>query len=107
MNEKFKKDEVWGYLGKAKEKDTAGTLHDSNTMCQTSGEVEGDGLTLEANSKVGVVMICLTCLFSRRHKSAYYTPAHSSALLLTSYHFLFPFTQYIASPILNSWNINS
>lgn len=75
MNEKFKKDEVWGYLGKAKEKDTVGTLQDSNTMCQTSVEVEGDGLTLEANSKVGVVMICLTCLFSRRHKSAYFTPA--------------------------------
>ncbi|XP_027085479.1 protein decapping 5 isoform X1 [Coffea arabica] len=51
MNEKFKKDEVWGYLGKAKHRDNMESLHDDTIVCQTSGDQEGDGLATEADSK--------------------------------------------------------
>lgn len=51
MNEKFKKDEVWGYLGKAKHRDNMESLHDDNIVCQTSGDQEGDGSATEADSK--------------------------------------------------------
>ena len=60
MNEKFKKDEVWGYLGKAKHRDNMESLHDDTIVCQTSGDQEGDGLATEADSKVGVGRFSLT-----------------------------------------------
>lgn len=49
MNEKFKKDEVWGYLGKGKDK-TGGVQ--GFTTGQSLGEREGHGLI--PNPKVGL-----------------------------------------------------
>lgn len=51
MNEKFKKDELWGYLGKVMHRDNLEGVHYNTTVCQTSGDEEGDGMTTEADSK--------------------------------------------------------
>lgn len=64
MNEKFKKDEVWGYLGKAKKRGNMESIHDNVVVCQTSADEVGDGLVTEADFRVGVGRILLTCWFS-------------------------------------------
>lgn len=50
MNEKFKKDEVWGYLGKAKQSGKPEIIED-NTTDQDSGGKEADGLVKNADPK--------------------------------------------------------
>lgn len=52
MNEKFKKDEVWGYLGKAKQSGKPETIED-NTADQNSRGKEADGLVKNGDPKVG------------------------------------------------------
>ena len=59
MNEKFKKDEVWGYLGKADQKDEAEGLED-NVSDQSSGDQQGNGLL--SNPKVFLIMPYLQVL---------------------------------------------
>ena len=56
MNEKFKKDEVWGYLGKVKPMDKAEAADENVTGCQLEGK---DGPGLISNPEVGVVISCL------------------------------------------------
>lgn len=56
MNEKFKKDEVWGYLGKAKQSGKPEIIED-NTADQDSGGKEADGLVKNADPKVGFELI--------------------------------------------------
>ncbi|KAL3498062.1 hypothetical protein ACH5RR_040794 [Cinchona calisaya] len=51
MNEKFKKDEVWGYLGKAKKRDNMESIHDYGTVYQTSGNDGDYGLATDTDSK--------------------------------------------------------
>lgn len=50
MNEKFKKDEVWGYLGKEKQSDQTERVDNSGTG-QCVDDKEGSGLI--PNTKVG------------------------------------------------------
>lgn len=50
MNEKFKKDEVWGYLGKAKQSGKPETIED-NTADQNSRGKEADGLVKNGDPK--------------------------------------------------------
>lgn len=51
MNEKFKKDEVWGYLGKAKQIDKRERIEENTTACETLNE-ESDGSVAETDTKV-------------------------------------------------------
>lgn len=52
MNEKFNKDEVWGYLGKAKQ--TAKTMDSEDIGNENKGNEDGHGLDCNADPKVGV-----------------------------------------------------
>lgn len=56
MNEKFKKDEVWGHLGKGKEKDKTEGAEERATGHNLEG-IEGQGLV--ANQKVGLGICCI------------------------------------------------
>lgn len=51
MNERFKKDEVWGYLGKAKQKDEM-EGKEVNSVGQGFGYREGYGLVQKSDAKV-------------------------------------------------------
>lgn len=51
MNEKFKKDEVWGYLGKAKQKDNMERI-ENKTSVENLGKEEDGGFVAEADPKV-------------------------------------------------------
>lgn len=57
MNEKFKKDDLWGYLGRGKQTDKAEGTQD-NIAGHRVEEKEGHG-TL-ANQKVGLGTICVS-----------------------------------------------
>ena len=52
MNERFKKDEVWGYLGKAKQRDEKEGMED-NALGQGLGDREGYGQVPKSDAKVG------------------------------------------------------
>ena len=53
MNEKFKKDEVWGYLGGSKQRDQAEGLED-NAAGQNMGHERSYGSASGLDSKVGL-----------------------------------------------------
>lgn len=52
MNEKFKKDEVWGHLGKAKETDKTEGEDKATSTCHNLEDIEGQSLV--AHQKVGL-----------------------------------------------------
>ena len=51
MNERFKKDEVWGYLGKTKQRDEKEGIED-NAIHQGSIDRRDYGLVLKSDAKV-------------------------------------------------------
>lgn len=53
MNEKFKKDEVWGYLGKAKQREKTEGMED-NTTDQSMVDKEAPVVVLNLDPKVGL-----------------------------------------------------
>lgn len=54
MNEKFNKDEVWGYLGKTKQTAKKMDGEDIGIVNEDKGNEDGHGLDSNADPKVGV-----------------------------------------------------
>lgn len=66
MNEKFKKDEVWGYLGKASQKDKAEGMED-DASDHSLGDKQGFGLLAKFDTQVFLLMLYIQGRFCYFH----------------------------------------
>ena len=63
MNEKFKKDEVWGYLGKANQRDKAEEGIEDDVSDQSLVDKQGLGLLSNFDPKVFLFMLYIQVRF--------------------------------------------